>query len=108
MLYLEQQPLREEGIVIGVGPKSFTVLIVRLGISERVYVNQLKGVEGTYHTATSELTLVKSQPIVSVVMNGVPVMNFEVFQIVFMKRFQVLLTAIEDKSKHPGFIVSIL
>jgi exoribonuclease R len=43
-VHLRDAPLRERGVVIGLGEKSFTVLVPSLGIQERLMVDEMPGV----------------------------------------------------------------
>jgi DIS3-like exonuclease 2 len=56
-IYLKQNPLVETAIVIGMGKKSFTLLVSRFGIESRMFVDDMHGVESHYNEREGALTL---------------------------------------------------
>jgi len=49
-----------DAIVIGVGEKSFTVLILELGIEMRLFVDQMDGITSSFDKENQKITLVSS------------------------------------------------
>lgn len=56
-IYLKEHPMIETGIVIGMGKKSFTLLICRFGIEVRMFVDEMHGVESQYNERDGFMTL---------------------------------------------------
>jgi exoribonuclease R len=56
-IYLKQHPLIETAIVIGMGKKSFTLLITRFGIESRMFIDDMHGVESQYNEREGAMTL---------------------------------------------------
>ena len=57
--YLSKQPVYTDGVVIGIGDKSFTVLINSKygGNQVRVFVDEMKGIESSFDKSSKTITL---------------------------------------------------
>ena len=60
-LYLRDRPCQEEAIVIGIGEKSFTVLVVQYGIESRIFVDDMKDTLSSYDTDSKTITLIHTE-----------------------------------------------
>ena len=57
-VYISQHPMDSDAVVIGIGEKSFTVLILELGIEMRLFVDQMDYVTSSYEKEAQKMTLV--------------------------------------------------
>ena len=51
----------EDAVVIGIGRKSFTVLVRRFGLEHRIFTDDLHGFNSSFESATNTLTLSKTK-----------------------------------------------
>lgn len=56
-VYLHHRPEVTEGVVIGIGEKSFTVLVSKYSFEERVFIDKMDDVEAQYNEQDKRLTL---------------------------------------------------
>jgi exoribonuclease R len=59
-MFLVSNPRFEEGVVVGIGEKSFTVLISNIYVEERFFIDKMPGVQSTFDKDNSVLTLTKT------------------------------------------------
>ena len=57
-VYISQHPMDTDAVVIGIGEKSFTVLILELGIEMRLFVDQMDDVTASFDKGAQKITLV--------------------------------------------------
>jgi len=78
-VHIRDAPLRERGVVIGLGEKSFTVLVPSLGLQERLMVDEMPGVtvelegEAGPQEPVSSRRLVLKRVLVDPITGGAPV-----------------------------------
>ena len=65
-VYLQSHPMYVEAVVIGVGPKSFTVLIPSLSIEERIFIDKMPGVTANFDSTTETLVLTRAESSIGV------------------------------------------
>ena len=56
-VYLKSAPVETTGVVIGIGPKSFTVYVPSFGVQTRMFVDEMLGVSFSYDENTKKLVL---------------------------------------------------
>ena len=59
-VYIRDHPEETFGTIIGLGEKSFTILVDKYGIEARVYTDEMKDVHGTFDAGKHELVLTKA------------------------------------------------
>jgi DIS3-like exonuclease 2 len=60
-VYLMNRPMYADSVVIGIGEKSFTVLLLELGEEARLFVDEMPGVTVSFNQEAKMLTLVREQ-----------------------------------------------
>jgi hypothetical protein len=107
-VYLRDKPTYVDAVVIGLGAKSFSVLIPRWGEECRMFVDEMEGVEATYDEAVGTvLVLIKGQgqgqgqgqrSTVNTVPVPVPILQFSKLTLSLLTPVVVYLSAKEVRS----------
>ena len=90
-MYLRDRPCDETAVVIGIGEKSFSVLIEKYGFESRLFVEEMNGVISSYDGATKTMTLTNKK-------TDKTMQTFDKIDICVLSRVIVNLSA---KSKPP-------
>lgn len=90
-MYLRDNPCDEAAVVIGIGEKSFTVLVEKYGFESRLFVDEMSDIISTYDKATKTLTLSNKKHVKTM-------QTFDKIDICVLSRVIVYLSA---KSKPP-------
>ena len=87
------EPTIEDAIVIDIGAKSFTVLLLNYGFDVRLFVNNMPNVEATYEEKKNTLLLMNGAKTApgKVAVEGT--LQFGYIEIVMLKRLKIMLTA---------------
>ena len=89
-LYIRSHPCEVVATVIGIGERSFTVLIENYGIESRIYIDQLNKIESTFCSESKTITLCN--------MDCASMYTFSVMKIHLLVKLNVLLIT---KKKPP-------
>merc|ERR1711916_134797 len=89
-LYIRSHPCEVVATVIGIGERSFTVLIENYGIESRIYIDQLNNIESSFCSESKTITLCN--------MDCASMYTFSVMKIHLLVKLNVLLTT---KTKPP-------
>jgi exoribonuclease R len=90
-LYLRDHPCDEVAVVIGIGEKSFTVLIEKYGFESRIFVDEMANVQSSYDSDMKTIALTN-------VAAGGGIHKFGSMQVSLLAKVVVHLSA---KSKPP-------
>jgi DIS3-like exonuclease 2 len=90
-VYLRKTPLLEEGVIVDIGPGSFTVLLIRLGFDVRMSVLSMLGFEGQMDLSARKLILRKDGNNSRKALAGT--LQFEELELCVLKKVQLLLCA---------------
>ncbi|CAM9670655.1 unnamed protein product, partial [Discosporangium mesarthrocarpum] len=56
-VYLKDHPTEEEAVLVSIGEKSFTVLVVALGLNSRVYLDKIPDINAQFDGTAKALEL---------------------------------------------------